>query len=137
MRSILGLVLGLAVAILTVWLLQMIGHTVWPLPEGLDLEDSAAMAEHVKAAPIGSLILVLAGYIVGTFDGVFLGCWIGTAKRYMSAVVIGGLMLVATITNLIMIPHPLWFSASALIGIPVAAWLATIVAPARKPADES
>ena len=33
MRSILGLVLGLTVAILTVWLLQMIGHTVWPLPE--------------------------------------------------------------------------------------------------------
>ena len=137
MRSILALILGLAVAILTVMLFQWISHTVWPAPEGLNLEDSAVMAEHLKGAPIGSLILVVAGYIVGTFDGVFLGCFIGTIKRYIYAVVIGGLVLVGTISTLIMIPHPLWFSISSLIGIPVAAWLATIVAPTPKLADGS
>ena len=131
MRSFLGLILGLAVAILTVMLFQWISHTVWPPPEGLDPKDSAALAEHLKAAPLGSLILVVAGYIVGTFDGVFLGCFIGTAKRYIYAVVIGGLILVGTISTLIMIPHPLWFSASALVGIPLAAWLATMLPPSR------
>ena len=137
MRSILGLILGLAVAILTVMLFQWISHTVWPPPEGLDPNDSAALAEHLKAAPLGSLILVVAGYVVGTFDGVFLGCFIGTAKRYVYAVVIGGLILVGTISTLIMIPHPIWFSASSLIGIPVAAWFATVLAPVPKPAGGS
>lgn len=137
MRSIVGLILGLAVAILTVMLFQWISHAVWPPPEGLDPNDSAALVEHLKAAPLGSLILVVAGYVVGTFDGVFLGCFIGTAKRYIYAVVIGGLILVGTISTLIMIPHPIWFSASSLIGIPVAAWLATVLAPAPKPADDS
>lgn len=135
MRSILGLILGLAVAILTVMLFQWISHAVWPPPEGLDPKDSAALAEHLKSAPLGSLILVVAGYIVGTFDGVFLACWIGTAKRYIFPVVIGGLVLVGTVSTLIMIPHPLWFSAAALIGIPFAAWLAAIAAPG--PAGES
>ncbi len=136
MRSIVGLIVGLAIAIATVMLFQWISHTVWPPPEGLDLEDSAALAEHLKAAPMGALALVLAGYIVGTLDGVFVGCWIGSAKRYIYAVVIGGLILVGTISTLIMIPHPVWFSAAALIGIPVAAWLATLVAPDLKPAGE-
>ncbi len=135
MRSILGLILGLVVAIVTVMLFQWISHTVWPPPEGLDPNDSAALAEHLKVAPPGSLILVVAGYIVGTFDGVFLGCFIGTAKRYIYAVVIGGLILIGTITTLIMIPHPIWFMVSSLIGIPLAAWLATVVAPAPKTAD--
>ena len=137
MRSILGLIAGLAVAIVTVMLFQWISHTVWPPPEGLNTKDSAALAEHLKVAPLGSLILVVAGYIVGTFDGVFLGCFIGTAKRYIYAVVIGGLVLIGTISTLIMIPHPIWFAASSLIGIPVAAWLATIVAPTLSPADGS
>ena len=137
MRSILGLIFGLAVAILTVMLFQWISHTVWPPPEGLDPQDSAALAEHLRVAPLGSLILVVAGYIVGTFDGVFLGCFIGTAKRYIPAVVIGGLVLIGTISTLIMIPHPIWFAVSSLIGIPVAAWLATVVAPERRLADDS
>ncbi len=137
MRSILGLIAGLAVAILTVMLFQWISHTVWPPPEGLDPKDSAALAEHLKVAPLGSLILVVAGYIVGTFDGVFLGCLIGTAKRYIYAVVIGGLILIGTISTLIMIPHPIWFMVSSLIGIPVAAWLGTVLAPTLNTADGS
>ncbi len=136
MRSILGLVVGIAVAVLTIMLFQWISHTVWPPPEGLDTENSAALAEHLKDAPLASLLLVVAGYIVGTFDGVFLGCLIGTAKRYIYAVVIGGLMLVGTITTLIMIPHPIWFTISVLAGIPLAAWLATRVAPNPAPAGE-
>ena len=72
MRSFFGLLLGLVVTIVTVVLFQWISHFVWPPPEGLDIEDSSALAEHMKTAPIGSLILVVAGYIVGTFDGVFL-----------------------------------------------------------------
>ena len=137
MRSILGLIAGLAVAIVTVMLFQWISHTVWPPPEGLNTKDSAALAEHLKVAPLGSLILVVAGYIVGTFDGVFLGCFIGSAKRYIYAVVIGGLVLIGTISTLIMIPHPIWFAASSLVGIPVAAWLATVVAPRPKTAEGS
>lgn len=135
MRSLVGLAVGLAVAVLTVMLFQWVSHTVWPLPEGFDPKDSAALAEHLKSAPIGSLLMVIAGYVVGAFDGVFIGCLIGTMKRIIFAVVIGGLILVGTISTLIMIPHPLWFSVSALAGIPIAAWLATVVAPA--PANRS
>lgn len=135
MRNFLAMMLGLATAVVTIILFEWVSVFVWPPPEGLDPNDSAARAEYMKTAPIESLILVVAGYIVATFEGVFLGCLFGTAKRYIFAVVIGGLVLVWTISNLIMIPHPLWFTVSALVGIPLAAWLATLVVPTLRPAE--
>ena len=39
------------------------------------------------------------------------------------ACVIGGLVLLATAANLVMIPHPIGFSIPAVAGIVLAAWL--------------
>jgi uncharacterized protein YacL len=55
--------------------------------------------------------------------GTFAACKIGTAKPIVFAGVVGGLMLIATVANLIMIPHPLWFSILGVVGVIVAAWL--------------
>ena len=59
----------------------------------------------------------------GTLGGTVAACRIGCAKPMIFAMVIGGLMLVATAINLAMIPHPLWFSMTGIAGIIVAAWL--------------
>ena len=94
------------------------------------------MIEYVATLPVGALLFVLASYVIATFDGVFIAGWIGRAKPFIFALVVGVLMLVATITNLLMIPHPLWFSAAAIVGIIVAAWIATLVVPARAAASK-
>ena len=42
------------------------------------------------------------------------------------AMVVGGLMLIATIMNLVMIPHPMWFSILGVVGVVIGAWLGTM-----------
>ena len=133
LRDVLGAIIGVAVAVITVMLLQKIGHLAFPPPADLDVEDTQAMMEYVRSAPIAALLFVLASYIIAAFDGTFIACWIGRAKSFIFALIIGVLMLVATITNLIMIPHPLWFSITAVVGIVAAAWTAAYVAPAVFP----
>jgi len=120
-RKILGAVVGLAVAVITVIIMEMISHTVFPPPGDLDVSDTASLADYMQQAPVGALLLVIAGYVIGTFDGVFIGALIGRSKPAAYAALIGLLMLAATIGNLIMIPHPFWFQAAAVIGIPLAA----------------
>ncbi len=139
LRDVLGAVVGIAVAVITVMLFQWFSHFVFPPPGDLDLQDSAAMRAYVASVPIGALVLVLAGYVVATFDGVLVACLIGRTKPVLFALVVGVLMLVATVSNLIMIPHPLWFSVSAVVGIVAAAWTGSLLgrklrATARPPA---
>lgn len=129
MRDVLAAIIGIAVAFVTVMLLQMLGHMVYPPPAGLNVEDTQAMSAYVSSMPVGAFLFVLASYVIAAFDGTFVACWIGRAKPFIFALVVGVLMLVATITNVIMIPHPLWFSISAVVGIIAAAWLASLVAP--------
>lgn len=130
LRDVLGAIVGIAVAVLTVMLFDWISHMVYPLPEDLDITSTAAMADHMASAPTGALLLVLAGFFVATFDGTLFAAWIGRAKPVIFALVVGVLMLVATISNLIMIPHPMWFNIAAVAGIVIAAWSATIAVPA-------
>ena len=128
MRNVLGAVAGIATAVLTVMLMDWLSHTVYPFPDGLEVTDSGAMSAHIAAAPIAALLLVLAGNLIATFDGTFVACLIGRAPRYIYALLITVLMLAGTASNLIIIPHPTWFSVSAVVGIIASAWLAMKVA---------
>lgn len=129
LRDVLGAITGIAVALLTVKLFEWISHMVYPVPTDIDLTSTAAMADHMASAPPGALILVVAGYIVATFDGTFIAAWIGRAKPFTFALVVGVLILAKTVATLIRIPHPMWFNIAAVAGIIVAAWAATVAVP--------
>ena len=130
LRDVLGAIAGIAVAVLTVMLFEWISHMLYPVPADLDVTSTTALADHMASAPPGALILVVAGYFVATFDGTFIAAWIGRAKPFIFALVVGVLMLVATVSNLIVIPHPMWFNIAAVAGIIIAAWSATVAVPA-------
>jgi len=132
MRKIIAAVVGIAVAVLTVMLIQWISHTVFPPPAGIDYEDAEQVAAYMAAAPIPALLIVAFGYMMATFDGVFVACLIARSQAHIYALVVGGMMLAATIANLLLIPHPVWFSATSIGGILVFAWLAMKIAPVAK-----
>jgi hypothetical protein len=132
-RMILGIVIGIGVAIVTVMIMQKVGHIMYPPPPDFEVENSEALRAYVDTMPLGAFLFVLASYFIGTFDGVFIACLIARLKYHIFAILIGGLMLILTIVNLIVIPHPHWFSASAVVGIIASAflayWLATRTLP--------
>lgn len=123
-RKILGLIAGILVAFVSLWLIDAIGHIFYPIPADLDQNDMAAWAEFVKAMPLGALLFVLAGWFIATLVGGWLACFIVKVKPMLFAGIVGGLMLIVNIISLVMIPHPLWFSITAVIGILLATYLA-------------
>jgi hypothetical protein len=130
MRNVIGALVGIAVAIITVMVLQKIGHIVFPPPADLDFENRDAVAAYMQTLPIGAFVFVLASYIIAAFDGTFAACLVGRAMPVIYALIVGGMMLIGTVANLALIPHPTWFSITAIIGIIVAAWLAAQIAAA-------
>lgn len=130
-RNIIAAIAGIVVAFLLVMLIEALGHSVYPPPPGLSADDMDAIRAYIETAPVGALLFPALAYIVASFCGTFVACYIGNAKPIIYGTVVGGLMLVATVANLIMIPHPLWFSATALPGIVASTWLATHIAPSK------
>jgi len=130
-RNITAAITGIVTAFLLVMLIEMLGHSVYPPPPGLSVDDMDAIRAYIETAPVGALLFPALAYIVASFCGTLLACYIGTAKPIIYGTVVGGLMLVATVANLIMIPHPLWFSATAVIGIVASTWFATRISQKR------
>lgn len=129
LRNIGAAILGLATAVILVILIEWLGHVIYPPPPDLDTNDADAMRTFYSQLPLLALLFPMIAWFVGTFSGTLLACFIGTARPIAFAVAIGTLMLAATISNLILIPHPLWFSIISVAGVAGCAWLAMQFAP--------
>ncbi len=124
LRNVVGAIAGIAVAVITVMLFEWISHAIYPMPAGMEVTDTDALNAFLAAAPITALLLVIAGSVLGSFDGVLVACLIGRTQTPYLALLIGVLMLAGTTTNLIMYRHPTWFSVTIVAGIIAAAWVA-------------
>ncbi len=125
-KNIAAGVAGVVVAFALVWIVEKIGHSVYPPPPDLDFADPDAMRAYIDTLPTGALLFVAAAWFAGAAGGTCTACAIGTASPRLFAAIVGGLVLVATAINLIMIPHPAWFAVLGVVGIVIGAWLGTM-----------
>ena len=127
----LGVLAGLVVALALIAIVQSIGHAVHPPPPDLDIRDTEAFAEYTRSLPFTAILFVLASYLTGAFAGSFVAGWIAGGPSLVYPAIVGGVLLAATVANLVAIPHPLWFGFLAIVGIPVAAFFGGRLAPTR------
>jgi len=130
-RRIAAAVLGIVVAGLIVAAIKKLGHSVYPVPPDIDFRDPVQFGNYVEGLPIGAFIFVDGGWTSGTLGGDLLACFIARERPFVYSAIVGGFILVATIANLVMIPHPLWFSIGALIAIAVMTYFTGIIASSQ------
>lgn len=135
-RSLLGALAGVITAFATIFVVEAIGHMFYPPPPGVVANTPAAMAEFMKAAPVGALLSVLVAWCAGAFVGGFVAALISQKNRAMVALFPAGLVLAGVIGMLMMVKHPLWMAIPAvLLPIPLA-FLGAQFAPKTKAAQE-
>lgn len=122
-KNIAAGVAGALVAVGLIWIIEIVGHTVYPPPADLDFTDTEAVRIYVAGLPLGAFLFVGGGWFIGTLGGTIAACHVGNAQPKVFAIVVGGLMLIATAFNLATIPHPVGFSIAGISGIIIAAWL--------------
>lgn len=125
LRSILAVLAGVVVAWITVSLFEFASMHAFPPPPDIDVRDPQQLAALISQMPMGALVLVLAGWVVGALDGGLVAAWI--SKRRVPAIVVGVLVMLGALLMVTMAPHPLWMSiAGVLLPVPAAlfgAWL--------------
>ncbi len=128
LRKIAAVVLGILVAATIVAAVEAIGHTVYPVPGDLDINDTDRFKSYVASLPIGAFLFVLAAWTLATLGGGLLASFIARDNPFLYTTIVGSFVLVATVANLIMIPHPLWFSITAVISIAIMTYVAGTIA---------
>lgn len=131
LRNIGAILAGVVTAFVLILVVEKLGHLIYPPPADLDFSDPEAIRPYMATLPFLALLVPMIAWVVGTFVGSVVASKIGTANPLLFAGVVGGLVLAATIANLIMIPHPVWFSIVSLIAIAASAWFAAKVASGR------
>ena len=125
LRKISAVLLGVVAAFCTVMLVEWLSHQVYPLPPGLDFKDPEQVRQFTSTLPLGAFLLILLGWLLGTISGGLAACFVAREKPVVFASIIGAVMLAATVANLIMIPHPTWFSIAGIIVIGLGTLLAS------------
>lgn len=112
-RKILATVAGIVVAGIVVGLVEMLGHAIFPPPEGVDITQPTDQAQIMDLIPMGAKVFVIVAWFIGSLAG----AW--TAIRIAGSVVPGWLvalaMVVLSIITTQMFPHPTWMVVSALV----------------------
>ncbi|WEJ99028.1 MAG: hypothetical protein P0Y59_19100 [Candidatus Sphingomonas phytovorans] len=112
MRKILSIILGALAAMLVVSAFDSLAGYLYPMPQ-LESDDPAALAAVVAGMPIAAKLLVAAGWFAGPLAGAWLALRISDwrmAGRIVTAVVLAG-----SIANIVMLPHPFWMQACAVL----------------------
>lgn len=112
MKNVLATLVGLIVASVTVYIFEsLIGHNLFPLPEGANPMDMEWIKNNMDQIPTGSKICVVIAHFFGIVAGMFVAGKISKTSM-VPAYIVGILMVAATFFNIYMLPKELWFSIS-------------------------
>jgi hypothetical protein len=117
-------------AMVTVGVLEAVGHLIFPLPPGTDPYDPEQLRAIMDKIPPGAMIAVLMAWGAGSLVGGFTAAAIAGRAHVVHALIVGGLQFACSVITMLMIPHPLWFLLASIVIVVPSSWLGAKVAKA-------
>ncbi|RVU40920.1 hypothetical protein EOE67_04930 [Rheinheimera riviphila] len=121
LKKILALVIGLVICVSTVALLEQLNHSLF-IPTSAstaDSHDPSVATAFMKNLPVAAYLMVLFAWLAGTALGIAAASVLIKRVSRLFVPVITGVMLLSTIANFYLLPHPTWLMIAAVVLIPV------------------
>lgn len=120
-NRIFSILTGLVAGAIVIGLLEMVNHTMYPLPDGLDAANRDVFKDYIMTLPLTAFLFLLVAHGVGAMVGGFVASKMAQVQKRGAAMFVGFILVLAGVLNLLSVPHPLWFSiADVLIYTPMA-----------------
>ena len=121
MKKILAIVAGVVVGFVIVFIGDATTHALSPIPANLNVADKTSIANYISTIPLYVMIIMAIFWLLSVFIGSMLAARINRSEWKNTALITGGILMAASILNLMLIPHPLWMWLVVIIGyIPIA-----------------
>lgn len=118
-RKILAVVVALIVAFGVIMIVQMLNALVVLPPSPETMGDPAKLREYVAGLPMTAFVVVLLGYILGSFAGGYIVTKMSLRESpgISLPIVIGVILTIGGALNffVLMPGQPIWFTTAALI----------------------
>ena len=108
MRNLISVFLGVISGIFIIFSLEIVNHIIYPIPKGMDLNNTEALNAYTSAAPMIVFILLIISYSLGSLVGGLVSSSIATYNKMTQSITTGGILMGLGVYNLFMIPHPIW-----------------------------
>ncbi len=135
MKNFLAVFIGLLLGGVVNMGLIIGGSSIIPPPAGVDVTSSESIAAAMELFTARHFIFPFLAHALGTLVGAVVAYLVAASQKLKLAYLIGALFLLGGISNVFLIPAPLWFIVLDLVAayIPMA-WLGIFIAMKLKPA---
>lgn len=129
LKNILAVILGLIIGSIVNMGIIMVSGSVIPPPEGVDATTMEGLKSGMHLFQPKHYIFPFLAHALGTLIGAFITFRIASSHKFKLAIAIGVFFLFGGITNLFMLPSPIWFGILDIAGayIPMA-WIGSKIA---------
>ena len=110
LRNILAIVAGAVVGSAVNMGIIMVSGSIIPPPEGVDNTTVEGLKAGIHLFQPKHFLFPFLAHALGTFVGALLTALIASTRKMLFALIIGVFFLVGGITNVLMLPSPLWFT---------------------------
>jgi hypothetical protein len=134
LRSVAAVVAGFLVASVVMMIVETLNGRVFYPELGKAAErvkDPETLRALLATAPVGALLVVIGGWILGGVAGGWTAARLAAKARARHGLVLGALLTLAGVANNLMLPPPLWFWIASLVVLMPAAYLGARLTPAR------
>ena len=132
-KNILAVIVGLIIGSVVNMGIIMLSSSIIPPPEGADLKTVEGLKASMHLMQPKHFIMPFLAHALGTLAGAVTAALIAANRKMRFALIIGFLFLIGGLTNVFMLPSPMWFNALDLLGayLPFA-WLGGKMAPKKQ-----
>ncbi|QFG53143.1 hypothetical protein [Chryseobacterium sp.] len=114
-KKIIAVPAGVLAGGLGIYLIETLGHKLYPLPAGIDRNDMDAMASYVSTAPFMALFFVILAYAVGALLSGYISTKVSADGKMIYALICGLVFLLQTIYMMYSMPTPAWFWVAGVL----------------------
>jgi len=125
-RRIVAVITALITAVSLVMLFDWVSHLAFPYPAGIDYTNRESIEGALRDGliPVGGLVIVAVGWVVAAAVGATVALKVSREGNRGATMFFTALFTAATVTNLVMLPHPVWLWFVGAVAVPLTAILA-------------
>jgi hypothetical protein len=119
MRTLLGIIAGFIAAFAIMSAFEFANSLMFPFPKTMDIWDLAQVRAFAASLPASAFILLVAGWITGSFVGGWVSARIAKTSPGIATIAVGVLLTLGATFNAWLIQNPWWlhFGGLPLFGL--------------------
>jgi hypothetical protein len=127
-RSAVSVLAGVVAGAFVVFLIELPGMMLHPLPPGVNLSDTEALKAHMAKAPFVALLGVAIAWTIGPLVASWVAASIARWGYFGHGLVIAGIFAGLDVMNIRSFPHPTWLVVVGVFAPFAMGWLGSSLA---------